>query len=87
MAEYPDREYVILESSDINDVNFDEIMESSASSLRYSKDKAYFLVKFEGSTPSFLRDKEKYTHYEIKEILDNVNGIWYIPPVIEEYEI
>ena len=74
MAEYPDREYVILESSDIDSVDFDQIMESSVSSLRYSRDKAYFLVKFEGSAPDFLADKEKYTHYEIKEILDNVNG-------------
>ena len=31
-------------------------------------------------------DKEKYTHYEIKEILDNVDGIWYIPPAIDEDE-
>tara|TARA_R110002020_G_scaffold54872_5_gene152640 strand:+ start:134 stop:394 length:261 start_codon:yes stop_codon:yes gene_type:complete len=86
MAEYPDREYIILESSDIDNINFDEIIESSVSSLRYSRDKDYFIVKFEGNTPGFLKDKEKYTHYEIKEILDNVNGIWYIPPPIDEDE-
>jgi len=86
MAEYPDREYVILESSEINNVNLDEILECFSSSLRYSTDKAYFLVKFEGKTPSFLEGKEKYTHHEIKEIVDDVDGIWYVPPVIDEDE-
>ena len=62
------------------------IIESSANSLRYSRDKDYFLVKFEGDTPSFLEGKEKYTYYEIKEIVNNVDGIWYVPPAIDEDE-
>ena len=36
MAQYPDREYVILESSEINNVNFDEILECFSSALIYS---------------------------------------------------
>jgi len=80
MSQFPNREYVILESSEIDNVNFNEVIETSVNFLRYSKERDYFLLKFEDETPSFLESKTKYTYHEIKEIVNDTDGIWYIEP-------
>ena len=59
------RTYVIINSSDVSSVNFNEVVEDSADTLRYSVDGTKTFVKFEGDTPSFLEGKTQYTHSEI----------------------
>lgn len=49
-----ERKYVIIAASEVNKVDFTQVMESSAETLRYSIDGLYTFVKFEGETPSFL---------------------------------
>ncbi len=68
------RKYVIINDSDVASVNFDQVCETSANTLRWSVkedgsqgDKTF--VKFEGETPSFLNGKTQYTHSEILTIL------------------
>ena len=63
------RKYVIIESSEVSSINFSEVMETSADTLRYSVDETKTLVKFVGDTPSFLDGKTQYTHSEILNIL------------------
>ena len=63
--------YVIIESSEVSSVNFAEVMETSAETLRYSVDETKTLVKFRGDTPSFLDGKTQYTHSEILNILNS----------------
>tara|TARA_R110002110_G_scaffold244724_1_gene461082 strand:- start:218 stop:463 length:246 start_codon:yes stop_codon:yes gene_type:complete len=63
--------YVIIESSEVSSVNFAEVMETSAETLRYSVDETKTLVKFRGDTPSFLDEKTQYTHSEILNILNS----------------
>ena len=69
------RTYVIIDESDVSSVNFDQVFETSADTLRWSVnadgsrgDKTF--VKYEGDTPSFLDGKPRYTHSEILSILD-----------------
>ena len=62
--------YVIITSSEVSSVNFSEVKETSASTLRYNNDNTKTLVKFEGSTPSFLSGKTQYNHSQIRTILD-----------------
>ena len=81
MPSFPNRKYVILEASEVDNVNFNEVMQGSKETLRYSREKDYFFVKFENDTPSFLEGKTTYSHYEILQILNDTNGIWYIPPI------
>ena len=59
--------YVIIDADDVSDVNFSEVIENSASTLRWNVDPAgtKTFVKFRGSTPSFLVGKTQYTHSEI----------------------
>jgi len=63
------RTYCIIDSSEVNSVNFDPVAETSADTLRYSIDGSKTFVKYEGSQPSFLSGKQEYTHSEILAIL------------------
>lgn len=63
------RKYVIIDSSEVSSVNFSQVLENSAETLRFSLDGSQTFVKFEGDTPSFLAGKTQYTHSEILAIL------------------
>ena len=69
--------YVIITSNEVSSINFSEVKETSASTLRYNNDNTKTFVKFEGSTPSFLNGKTQYTNDQILAILDDEAGEWY----------
>lgn len=61
--------FVIIDASEVANVNFDQVSETSADTLCYSRDGTKTFVKFEGDTPAFLQDKQQYTHAQILEVL------------------
>jgi len=65
------RNYVIIDASELSSVDFDQVLETSAETLRYNVNPVgtKTFVKFEGDTPSFLEGKTAYTHSEMLEIL------------------
>ena len=63
------RTYVILDASEVSNINFDEVLETSEDTLRWSVDGSQTFVKFEGATPDFLDGKTQSTHTEIRAIL------------------
>lgn len=63
------RTYCIIDASDVSSVDFDQVAETSADTLRYSLDGTKTFVKYEGDQPSFLSGKTEYTHSEILAIL------------------
>ena len=63
------RKYVIINDSDVSEINFDQVLETSPSTLRYNVARDKTFVKFEGETPSFLDGKTQYDHSEILTIL------------------
>lgn len=63
------KNYVIIDSSEVNSVDFNQVLETSPETLRFSVDGSKTFVKFEGDTPSFLAGKTAYTHSEMLEIL------------------
>jgi len=63
------RTYVIIDASEVTNVDFDQVLQSSADMLRYSLDGTKTFVKFEGDTPSFLIGEPQYDHAEILNIL------------------
>tara|TARA_R110002050_G_scaffold150543_1_gene277337 strand:- start:996 stop:1229 length:234 start_codon:yes stop_codon:yes gene_type:complete len=71
------RKYVIIDSSDVSSVDFSQVLETSAETLRYNNNDTKTFVKFEGDTPTFLDGKTQYTYSEILAILNNVDGEWY----------
>jgi len=69
--------YVIINASEVSGVNFNEVLESSANTLRYSNDGTKTFVKYEGDQPSFLNGKTTYTESEIKALLKDEKGEWH----------
>lgn len=65
------RTYVIINASEVSSVNFNQVLETSADTLRYSLDGTKTFVKFEGDTPSFLMGKTTYDRSEMLTILSN----------------
>lgn len=63
------KKYVIIETSEVDSVNFNEVIETESQYLRYSADGSKTFVKYEGEQPSFLSGKTEYTHSEILTIL------------------
>ena len=70
---YENRIYVIINASEVGTVDFSQVNERSADTLRYSLDDSKTFVKFEGSTPSFLSGKTQYNHSQICTILDGTD--------------
>ena len=69
------RKYVILTIEDVEDVDFDQVMQDSPTTLRISLDGKYTFVKFEGDTRSFLVGKTQYTYEEFKPIVTVTDGL------------
>ena len=63
------RNYVILNASEVSNVDFDQVLETSSDCLIYNVDGTKTFVKFEGDTPSFLSGKTESDHAEILTIL------------------
>jgi hypothetical protein len=67
------RKYIIFDVSELNKINFNEVLEDSQSTLRYSLDGTKTFIKWEDIEPSFLSNlltkSRIYTLEEISEIL------------------
>jgi hypothetical protein len=71
------RKYVIVDTSEINTIDFSQVLETNKYNLRYNNDETQFILKYEGNQPSSLTGKTEYSFNEIKLILDDINGDWY----------
>jgi hypothetical protein len=74
------RKYVIINTSEINTVDFTQVLQTSEKTLRYSNDGSKFLLKYDGTQPLFLSGKTEYTPEEISTIIKDINGEWYTDP-------
>ena len=67
------RTYMIFNVSELNLISFDEVLETSADTVRKSVDETKTFVKWEGDTPSSVLDlttaEGPYDHSEILTIL------------------
>lgn len=59
-----ERTYVIINTTEINDIDFDAVLQDSPDTLRRSLDGTQALVKFEGDTPSCLSGKKQLNRSE-----------------------
>jgi len=71
---FENRHYVIFDTTETGSINFSEVLETSADTLRFSTSSARTFVKYEGETMpssvSSLTTKEgPYSHDEILNIL------------------
>ena len=70
---YESRQFMILNTSEISSIRFDDILESSTSTLRRSVDGSKTFVKWDGAMPSWVNDLTTkdgpYTYTQIIDIL------------------
>lgn len=68
---YPNRKWCIITTEELETlpIDFNNVMENSRDTLRYSIDGTKTFIKYEGAQPAFLNGKPEYTHTEILEIL------------------
>lgn len=64
------KKYVIINAEEVASVDFTQVQETSADTVRYNVAGTKTFVKFDSdTTPSFLVGKTQYTHSEILAIL------------------
>lgn len=73
IQEYDNREFMIFNVSELPNINFEEVLETSIDTVRKSVDETKTFVKWDGQIPSSvqsLQTKEgPYTYDEILQIL------------------
>jgi len=65
------RTYVVIPAATVESVDFEKVMETSESTLRWSVDGTQTFVKYEGATPDFLEGLglTERNHDEIRALL------------------
>lgn len=61
--------YVIVDSSDIGNIDFNNLLQKSELSLRYSSDRSKFIVKYRGEAPDFLSESESLNLAQISSVV------------------
>jgi hypothetical protein len=73
------RKYLIIPSTEVKKINFDEIMETAHTTLVYSGDGKRTFIKWVGDDPSFVSGIKNaegpYTHSEILSIIRSEDWI------------
>lgn len=81
---FENRKYVIIPTTEINNIDFYEVMETSADTCRYSVDGTKTFVKYEGDQPaSVAAITGKSDEYNHTEILDILSGEEWTAPIDE----
>ena len=62
------KNYVIIDASEVSSVDFNQVLQTSADTLRYSLDGSKALLKYEGTQPFFLLGKTEYTRRDTKHL-------------------
>lgn len=70
------RNFMIINTVDINQINFDEVLETSQNTLRYSLDGTKTFIKWEGknipnSIQQISNTEGPYSHQQFIKILSN----------------
>ena len=60
--------YVILDISELNNINYNELPNHSVESVRTSLNGSKFIIKY-NVKPSFITDEVEYSHSEILDIV------------------
>ena len=82
MSRFENRTYVVISQEEVADIDFEQVMETSAETLRYSIDGTQTFVKYEGDKPSSIpANATEYTHSEIVALL--ATEAWSSPIEVE----
>ena len=74
---YNNRKITVINASDVSSIDFSQVLETSANTLRYNNDNTKTFVKYDGAQPSFLSGKTEYSYDDFVAILQDEKGEWY----------
>ena len=70
---FENRNYMIIDATEVDTIDFDQVLETSAETLRFSADGTKTFFKYEGTVPDFVEQltttQGPYTHTQILNIL------------------
>ena len=85
MSRFPNRRWLVIPASEVENIDFNQVLESSADTLRYSVDGTQTFVKYEVSV---LEESYTYTSidYETNEEVTNTveAGVYGRPSIYNE---
>lgn len=67
---YENRTYCVFSVSELDKIDFDQVHETSADTVRRSVDGALTFVKWDGEAPACLEELEVATYYTHDEMLN-----------------
>ena len=70
------RKYVIVDSSELDNLNFSELSTTSKDTARRNLDGTKAIVSF-NETPAYFSLAATYTNEELLEIINNTDNGWY----------
>lgn len=83
--EYPDRRFVIFDITEVNQIDFSQVFETSADTVRKSIDKTEAFVKYNIPQPSSIisltTKSQEYTYDEMVDILTTPEWTDLNPPI------
>ena len=70
------RKYVIVNISELDNLDFSELLTTSKDTARRNLDGTQAIVSFD-ETPSYFSLAATYTNEELLEIINNIDNGWY----------
>lgn len=81
------RKYIIFDVTELDKINFDEVVETSIDTLRYSLDGTKTFIKWDGEEPTFISSlNSKSSIFNNEEIQDILIGVEWSPTYLPENE-
>jgi len=71
------KKYVIINTSELSGLDFNELLNTSENYVRKNVDETKAIVSYEGTTPSTLSGKTEYTNDELLNIVNDISNGWY----------
>ena len=71
------RKYIILNTSELDSLNFNELKTTSKNTARKKLDNSQAIVSYEGTTPSGLSGKTEYTNDQLLVIVNDADNGWF----------
>ena len=68
---YNNRKITVINASDVSSIDFSQVLETSANTLRYNNDNTKTFVKYDGAQPSFLSGKTEYSYDDFVAMLQD----------------
>lgn len=68
--------YCIIDSDDLESMDFSQLEDTSADTVRYNLERTKFIIEYSGLKPDFVLDSIEYTHAEIKALTSDLEEGW-----------